>query len=310
METYDIIVIGAGPAGSAAAIYAKRYGMNVLIVESGTIGGQLSWASEIENYPGVPKMTGMDYAESIRKHLEHLKIPLQMETVNSIRKLNGKFELELSSGSKLTTLSVILATGSSHRHLDVAGEEAFFGKGVSYCATCDGYFFKGRTVAVIGGGNSALTSALYLAGIAKKTYLVHRRDGFRAEQAIIDKLMKDPRIEAKLGFVPLALEGNDVLKKIKLMNVSDNSESYLDVDGVFVSVGEDPNSSLAKQLGIPLSEKGFVQTDEKQATSIPGFYAAGDLTGKGWAQAINAAAQGMAAGIECSIYIQGLKKKH
>lgn len=307
MEEYDIVVIGAGPAGASAAIYAKRYGMNVLVVDSGTIGGQLSWATLVENYPGFPSITGMEYAEQIKKHLDHLKIEVRMDTVNRIRKNNDRFELELSSGTTLSALGVILATGSSHRHLNIPGEEAFTGRGVSYCVTCDGYFFKGRTVAVIGGGNTALTYALYLSDIASKTYLIHRRDSFRAEPAVVERVISNPRIEKILGYIPVALEGANVLKSIKLERVGDKSPLTLNVDGVFVAVGEEPNSALAKEVGAHLSEKGHIETDDKQATSIPGLYAAGDVTGKGWAQAINAAAQGMTAGIECSIYVQNLK---
>lgn len=309
MEEYEIIVVGAGPAGSAAAIYAKRYGMKLAVVESGTIGGQLSLAPQIENYPGFPKISGMDYAESIRKQLEHLNIPIKMETVSRIRRKDGRFELELSSGEIISTLGVIIATGASHKRLGIPGEDAFFGKGVSYCATCDGYFFRGRTVAVVGGGNTALTYALYLADIAKKTYLVHRRDGFRAEKLVVDRVMGDSRIEKWLGYVPLAFEGNGVLRRMRLERVGDRAESSLDIDGVFIAVGEEPNNDLARQLGIHITDKGFVVTDDKQATQIPGAYAAGDITGKGWAQAINAAAQGMTAGIECSIYVQSIRSK-
>ncbi|MEM3364134.1 MAG: FAD-dependent oxidoreductase [Candidatus Micrarchaeia archaeon] len=309
MKEYDIVVVGAGPAGSAAAIYAKRYGMNVVVFESGAIGGQLSWATEIENYPGFSKISGMDYAESIRKHLEHLNIPVEIDTVKSVKKSDKWFEVELSSGVMVRSLGLILATGSSHRHLGIPGEEAFTGRGVSYCATCDGYFFKGRTVAVIGGGNTALTYALYLESIASKVYLVHRRNEFRAEKAVVDKVLSSNKIELQLGYTPVSFEGDTVLRRIRLKGTSGSDERVLDVDGVFIAVGEDPNNTLAKQLGIPISEKGFVQVDDKQATTVPGVYVAGDLTGKGWAQAINAAAQGMTAGIECSIYVQGLKSK-
>ncbi|MCX8200227.1 MAG: FAD-dependent oxidoreductase [Candidatus Micrarchaeota archaeon] len=308
MDEYDIVVVGAGPAGSAAAIYAKRYGMKVVVFESGSIGGQLSWAAEIENYPGFSKISGMDYAESIRKHLVHLGIPVEIDEVKSINKSGSGFDVWLSSGRVVHALGVILATGSSHKHLGIPGEEAFFGRGVSYCATCDGYFFKGRTVAVVGGGNTALTYALYLESIASKVYLIHRRNEFRAEKAVVERVLSSSKIEPQLGYIPVSLEGDNVLRRIKIRSTSTSDERVLDVDGVFIAVGEEPNNALAKQLGIPVSEKGFIQVDDRQATPAQGVYAAGDVTGRGWAQAINAAAQGMTAGIECSIYVQGLKK--
>jgi len=309
MDKYDIIVIGAGPAGVTAAVYAKRYSMNVAVVESGTVGGQLSTAAEVENYPGIRRMTGMEWAEKTRAQLMHLNIPVMIDTVESIKQHEGAFVLKLASGTELGALGVIIATGSRHRHLGVDGEERFAGKGISYCATCDGYFFKGKDVALVGGGNTAVTYALFMAGIASKVYLVHRRNEFRAESSLVEQLLKMPNVVPVLDCVVVNFDGKDMLERMRIRNVKTNEEKDIAVSAAFIAVGETPNNELAKGLGIAVDAKGNIPVNEKQETGVSGVYAAGDLTGKGWAQAVNAAAQGMAAGIECSLYVKNLKSK-
>lgn len=309
MDKYDVIVIGSGPAGASAAIYAKRNGMNVTVIDSGTIGGQLSLSSEIENYLGFPHMTGMEWSEHTKSHLDHLGIPILLDTVENISKKDGTFELSLASGKVLYAYSLILATGSDHRHLEVNGEDKYFGKGVSYCATCDGYFFKGKDVAVVGGGNTAIEYALFLSNIASKVYLIHRRDEFRAENIEVDKVNSIKNIEKVLYSVVVEIMGNDVVNKIKIRNVKTNEESEIKVEGVFIAIGSVPNNSLAKKLGLEITERGFIKTDENGMTTIEGVFAAGDVTGRGKAQAIGAAAEGMVAGINSSKYVQQMKLK-
>lgn len=307
MDEYDILVVGCGPAGSTAAIYAKRYGMSVAVIEAGIIGGQLSTAAEVENYPAIPRMSGSEYSEKVRAHLERLQIPILFGTVDSIARVDEWFVLAFSS-EKVRCKGLILATGASHRHLGVPGESELLGKGVSYCATCDGYFFKDKPVVLVGGGNTAVTYALFMAGIASKVYVVHRRDEFRAENALVERLKANSKVQLVLNSVVERIEGTDKVERVVVKDVKTGKQSVISADAVFISVGEAPQSELALKLGIAVDEKGYVKTNERQETSMPGVYAAGDVCGKGWPQAINAAAQGMAAGIECSRYVQSLKK--
>ncbi len=309
MEDYDIIIVGSGPAGASAAIYAKRNGMNVAVLDSGTIGGQLSTSSEVENYLGFPKMTGMEWSERTKNHLEHFNIPIILDTAESITRADGMYKVSLTSGGSIAAYSIILATGSRHRHLGVKGEEEFFGKGVSYCATCDGYFFKGKNVAVVGGGNTAIEYALFLSNIASKVYLIHRRDEFRAEKVEVDKLSQVPTIETVLSSVIVEIFGSDAVRGIKVRNVKTGDESQIDVEGVFIAIGTVPNNDLAKAIGLELTDRGFIKTDENGRTSMEGIFAAGDVTGRGKAQAIGAAAEGMVAGISSSHYVQSIKLK-
>lgn len=303
---YDAIVIGAGPAGSSAAIYIKRNGYNVAIIESGTIGGQLSTSTEIENYLGFPKMTGMEWSEYTKKHLDHLKIPVIIDKVNEVVKDNNEYIVRTMMGKEYHAKAVVFATGADHRHLNVPGEEKYDGKGISYCATCDGYFFKGKDVAVIGGGNTAFEYASFLSGVANKVYLVHRRDQFRAEKVMVDRVKSLPNVEFLLNYTVEAFEGDDTLKHIRLKNKLTGEEKVVDVEGAFIAIGTVPNSDLAKKLGVELDSHGHIKVDSHMRTNLPGVFACGDITGIGTAQAINAAAQGMAAGLECSNYLQTL----
>lgn len=300
---YDLIIIGAGPGGATAGIYAKRQGLNVLIIERGAVGGQLSESPEIENYPGFPKISGMQYGEKIKQHLDHLEIPIVFGEVSQIKKIEDKFNVMVYD-TEYFSKSIILATGTKHKHLDAEGEKEFFGKGISYCATCDGFFFKGKDVAVIGGGNSALYYADYLSNIASNVYLIHRRQEFRGEPVLVNKLSKKTNVKFILDSVVDSFKGSNVLESVIVSNVNTKEKQEIKLSGVFISVGEIPNNELAKKLSIELDEKGYIKTNEKQETNIKGIYACGDVCGKGWAQAINASAQGMTAALECSSLIR------
>jgi len=303
-KAYDLIVVGSGPAGASAAIYAKRNGVNVAVVDSGTMGGQLSFAYEIENYLGIPKMTGQQWSELTKKHLDRIGIEIILDAVSTASTDGGRFSLTLSSGKTLSSSALIIATGAAHRHLGADGEEKFFGRGISYCATCDGYFFRGKDVAVVGGGNTALTYALFLSGIASKVYLVHRREGFRAEKAVVDEVLSNPKIIPLLSKVPVKFSGSEVLQHVELRDTASGEISKLDVSGAFIAVGTVPQSALAVQLGAKVSVSRHVEVDENCKTSVDGLYAAGDVTVRGRAQAIHAAAEGMVAGIEASSYLR------
>lgn len=300
---YDLIIIGAGPGGATAGIYAKRQGLNVLIIERGAVGGQLSESPEIENYPGFPKISGMQYGEKIKQHLDHLEIPIVFGEVSQIKKIEDKFNVMVYD-TEYFSKSIILATGTKHKHLDAEGEKEFFGKGISYCATCDGFFFKGKDVAVIGGGNSALYYADYLSNIASNVYLIHRRQEFRGEPVLVNKLSKKTNVKFILDSVVDSFKGSNVLESVIVSNVNTKEKQEIKLSGVFISVGEIPNNELTKKLSIELNEKGYIKTNEKQETNIKGIYACGDVCGKGWAQAINASAQGMTAALECSSLIR------
>lgn len=300
---YDLIIIGAGPGGATAGIYAKRQGLNVLIIERGAVGGQLSESPEIENYPGFPKISGMQYGEKIKQHLDHLEIPIVFGEVSQIKKIEDKFNVMVYD-TEYFSKSIILATGTKHKHLEAEGEKDFFGKGISYCATCDGFFFKGKDVAVIGGGNSALYYADYLSNIASNVYLIHRRQEFRGEPVLVNKLSKKTNVKFILDSVVDSFKGSNVLESVIVSNVNTNEKQEIKLSGVFISVGEIPNNELAKKLFVELNEKGYIKTNEKQETNIKGIYACGDVCGKGWAQAINASAQGMTAALECSSLIR------
>lgn len=302
---YDLIIIGAGPGGATAGIYAKRQGLNVLIIERGVIGGKLSESPEIENYPGFPKISGMQYGEKIKQHLDHLEIPIVIGEVSEIKKIEDKFNVMVYD-KEYFSKSIILSTGTKHKHLDAHGEKEFFGKGISYCATCDGFFFKGKDVAVIGGGNSALYYADYLSNIASNVYVIHRRQEFRGEPVIVNKLSKKSNVKFILDSVVDSFKGSNVLESLIVSNVNTNEKKEIKLSGVFISVGEVPNNELAKKLNVELDEKGYIKTNEKQETNVKGIYACGDICGKGWAQALNASAQGMVAGLESSSYIRKL----
>jgi len=301
---YDLIIIGAGPGGATAGIYAKRQGLNVLIIEKGVVGGQLSESPEIENYPGFPKITGMQYGENIKSHLDHLEIPIVFGEVTEIKKSNnGEFKVIVYE-KEYSSKTIILATGTKHKHLDAKGETEFYGKGISYCATCDGFFFKGKEVAVVGGGNSALYYADYLSNITSKVYLIHRRQEFRGEPVLVDKLSKKNNVKFVLDSVVDSFNGSKVLEGISVKNVKTNKINEIKLSGVFISVGETPNIELAKQLKVELDNKGYIKTNDKQETNVKGVYACGDVCGKGWAQALNASSQGMTAALECSSSIR------
>jgi thioredoxin reductase (NADPH) len=300
---YDVIIIGAGPGGATAGIYVKRQGLNVAIIERGVIGGQLAESPEIENYPGFPKISGMEYGEKIRKHLEHLEIPVLFNEVLNIEKQENNFKV-FTSEKEYLCKSIILATGTKHKKLNAEGEKEFYGKGISYCATCDGFFFKNKEVVVVGGGNTALYYVDYLSNIASNVYLIHRRKEFRAEPAIVEKVSKKSNVKFILDSVVHSFMGTDSLEKIKIENVLTKELSEINVSGAFISIGEIPNNNLAKKLDLNLDEKGYVETNNLQETNIKGVYACGDVSGKGWAQALNASAQGMDAALACSDYVR------
>ena len=288
---YDVIIVGSGPAGLSAAVYAKRAGLNAVTFESKPIsGGQILNTYDVDNYLGIPKVSGIDLGKAFRDHADSLGCNIEVNEVTKITKLEGGFVLSTQKG-EYRTLSVILATGATHAKLGVPGEEDLNGMGVSYCATCDGAFFKGRDVAVVGGGDVAVEDAIYLSRICNKVYLIHRRDSLRAAKSLQDALLSTSNIEVIWDSVVKKIEGEDQVEALVVQNKKTGEEKSLNVDGVFIAVGMNPVNDLIKGL-VNLDEKGFVMSGDQCITNTPGIFVAGDLRTKKVRQIVTAVADG------------------
>lgn len=290
-EIYDLAILGAGPAGICAAIYATRGKLNTLWLEKKFVqGGQIVDTYEVDNYPGLPGITGLDLGETMVKHAEKLGIKPKREPVLSIED-EGEVKVIRTKKNQYRARAVILACGAAHRQLGIPGEEELSGMGVSYCATCDGAFFQGGTVAVVGGGNVAVEDAILLSRTCKKVYLVHRRDELRADKVLQDKLFKCANVEMVWDSVPTVIEGTDKVEDIKVHNVKTDEGKTIAVDGVFIAVGILPNTEKFKGL-VDLDESGYIIAGEDGVTSTPGIFAAGDIRTKNLRQVVTAVADG------------------
>lgn len=292
---YDMIIVGAGPAGLSASIYASRYGINHIIVGS-LVGGLISETHLIDNYPGIEDASGFEFGQKLSHHAQKYGVEIVPAMVSAIKKTDGIFELELNGGKRMKTKTILLATGTKRRKLNIKGEEEFSGKGVSYCATCDGFFYKGKTVAVIGGSDSAAGAALYLADLAEKVYLIYRRDQLRAEPYWVNLIGKNEKITVIYNTNVIEIAGKEKLRTIKLDNPY-QGRNELNVDGLFIEAGSVPNVDFAKDLGIETDEEGYVKVKKNNATSVEGVWAAGDITDGSdkFRQVITAAAEGAIA---------------
>ena len=288
---YDVIVIGAGPAGLAAGIYGKRAGYNILVLDTSSIsGGQILNTYEVDNYPGIPGVSGTELAEAMKQHCEKLGVEFARGRVSSIVD-NGETKELVTKKETFQTKTVIIATGATNRKLGCPGEDEFSGMGVSYCATCDGAFFKDKVVAVVGGGDVALEDAAYLARTCKKVYLIHRRDEFRGAVVLQNQIKSLDNVELVLDSTVESIIGNDSVEKLLIKNKKTNEEKELEVDGVFIAVGTVPNTKTIS--GLPsLDERGYIVADETCETNIPGVFAAGDVRTKQLRQVITATADG------------------
>ncbi|GHU87009.1 thioredoxin reductase [Clostridia bacterium] len=280
----DLIVLGGGPAGLSAAIYARRAGLSVLVLERFAAGGQLMNTPEIDNYPGLPNIKGWELAERLEQHAVSLGTEIQLASVSAISQNRENFDISAGNGI-IPCRAVIFALGASRRKLGCAGEDEFAGRGVSYCATCDGNFFKGKAVAVVGGGDTALEDALYLENLGCKVTLIHRRREFRASSTLTDKILKS-EITLKLERNISAIGGNAAVESVTL----DDGE-VLNVSGVFVAVGVIPNTEMLRGI-VKLSPSGHILTNENCRTEIPCLYAAGDAREKELYQVVTAASDG------------------
>lgn len=295
MSDYDLVIIGGGPAGLSAGLYAGRAGLNSILIERGVYGGQIVNARIVENYPGFPdSISGPELAEFMRRQATKYGLETNASEVTEVKKCSDyRFDIAISDG-KVIANAVIIATGSEYSKLGVPGEERLTGSGVSYCATCDGFFFRDREVAVIGGGDTALTDALELVQHCRKVYIIHRRDKLRATKSLQEKVFSEPKIELIWNTVVHEIVGDRMLRSLRLRNVKTGESSSLELDGVFIAVGLKPNSHIFNHL-INLDEAGFIVTDEMMRTSVPGIFAAGDIRHNSLRQVITAAGDGAIA---------------
>lgn len=302
-KIHDLIIIGAGPAGLTAAIYAARQKLDLLIFEGQAPGGQILLTDKIENYPGFEKITGQELSEKLVSQAKKWGVKITSEEVAKIIKKKDCVEIETAGKKKYSAKSIIIATGAAHRPLNVKGEKEFLGKGVSYCATCDGPLFKNKIVAVIGGGNTAVYSALYMNELCKKVYLIHRRDELKADAIEIERLKKSS-VELILNFACDEISGGKKVASIKLKNLNTNEEKELAVDGVFIDVGISPLTAIAQGAGVNLDSNGYIKVDSEMKTNVDGVFAAGDVTGS-LKQVATAVGQGAIAAMSAYKYIKG-----
>ncbi len=301
---YDILIIGAGPAGLTAAIYGQRAGKKTALLEESTYGGQILNTPEVENYPGLKTVSGFELATNLYEQATNLGAELIYEKVTGIEDLGAHKKVK-TTGSEYEAKTVIIATGAKYRPLGIDKEQEFIGAGISYCATCDGNFFRNRDVAVIGGGNTALEDAEVLSGIANKVYLIHRRDAFRGEQANVDRLMVKENVELVLNSVPEELLGEGVISGIKVKDVKTGKERVIDVQGIFVAIGQMPDNGNFADVA-ELDDKGYVQAGEDCKTKTAGIFTAGDCRHKKVRQIATATADGAVAALEAIEYINAL----
>jgi thioredoxin reductase (NADPH) len=298
MDAWELVIVGAGSAGLAAGIYAIRSGLRTLVIEDKIAGGTTAEAPLVENYPGFQSISGFNLAQNMIKQARGAGVIIQeFETVTS---MDLKPEPKVVKTSKATyeTKTVIIASGRRYKEIGVPGEAEFRGRGVSYCGICDGPLFSGKRLLVVGGGNSALITTLYLAGIASEVKIAHRRDAFRAEEALVKALKDKSNVEVLLNTEVKRILGEKLVNKALLFNNKNEETKELAVDGVFVQVGEDPNSHLAKEAGVAVDDDGYIIVDMLQRTNIPGVYAAGDVTNHPVKQVGTAVGQGITAALE------------
>ncbi|MFW9819828.1 MAG: NAD(P)/FAD-dependent oxidoreductase [Candidatus Thorarchaeota archaeon] len=296
-KTYDLIVLGGGPAAIGCAIYAARFAMDVLIVGK-TFGGLIATTHIVENYPAITSISGQGLMDMFRDHMNSLKIPYITDEIQSIEKIEDHFELH-SYFQKFKTHSICLAIGSDRKKLGIPGEDEFAGRGVSYCATCDGPFYKDKTVAVIGGSDSAAKEALFLAQSAKKVYIIYRGEEIRAEPINKKRVLDNDKIELIYNTNIVEIKGDGIVKSV----IFDDGKEF-EINGVFIEIGSIPNSEIAKRIGVDINEKGEVIINRKSETNIPGIFAAGDVADAPFKQAITGVSEGVIAAYSAFDYVK------
>lgn len=297
-----MVIIGGGPAGLSAGLYCARSRFDTLLIEKGIIGGQITNAERVENYPGFPKgISGIELGQLIQQQATSYGLETLLAEVTKVAPGQKHNPVNTSEGDFIAE-SIIIASGAQFRKLDVPGEDRFVGKGVSYCATCDGPLFRAKTVAVIGGGDSAVTEALYLTKFASSVKVIHRRSQLRASKIFQERAAAEPKIEFIWDTVVSQIEGDGVVKQLRLKNIKNDKISRLELAGVFVAIGSKPNSTQWREL-LPLDEEGYIITNELMETKIPGIFAAGDVRHNSARQAITAAGDGATAAISAAKFL-------
>lgn len=303
---YDYIIIGAGPAGLASAQYAARSGLKTVVLEAVSTGGQVMQITELENYPGVfPALNGVDFIETMKNQAENFGAVIEQCTVSSVDKISGQFTVKTKEKIyKAPTL--LIATGAIHRNLDVPGEKELTGRGVSYCAVCDGPFFHNKKIVVIGGGDSACSEAIYLSTISPDVTIIHRRDTFRAQKAVVDKMLTKG-VKPVYDSVVKAINGSVKVESITIENVKNGERTDIPCDAVFIFTGMLPQTTLVEIL--PQDDAGYLMTNEKMETVIPGLFVAGDVRSKPFRQIVTAVSDGAIAANSAKQLIEESSKK-
>lgn len=302
-KMYDMIIIGSGPAGITAGIYGKRAGLSVLVLEGNFIqGGQIVNTYEVDNYPGLPGISGLDLAEKMKNHMLAQDVQIVRAKVTGIT-LEEQVKVVHTKKEDYRAKTVILAAGAVHRKLEIPGEEEFSGMGVSYCATCDGAFFRDKTVAVVGGGDVAVEDAIFLARSCKQVYLIHRRDRLRAAKSLQESVLANPKVQICWNRIVTEIGGESLVEWIQTEDVNTKQSDRIEVDGVFVAVGITPDTEFVKEL-VELDEQGYIVAGEDGKTSVPGIFAAGDIRTKYLRQIITAAADGANCVASAEKYLQ------
>lgn len=301
MKNFDCIIIGAGTAGLTAAIYAQRAGLKTVVLEGTLYGGQITNTPDVENYPALDKISGFEFAMNIYNQAVKFGAQVEMESVVRVE-LEGEVKKAFTESEEYNAKTLIIANGAKRRTLGCPGEEELSGKGVSYCATCDGAFFKGKDVAIVGGGNTALEDAIYLASVCNKVHVIHRRDEFRASSVIVDALKAKENIEIHYDSVTESINGENKVESITIKNVKTGEVSTIDVSGVFVAVGMVPDNEM--YAPVKLDKAGYIIAGEDCKTNIDGVFVAGDTRTKTLRQLVTAAADGAVAANEVANYIR------
>lgn len=302
---YELVIVGAGVAGLAAAQYGARANLKTLVIEEIAPGGQALVIDQLENYPGILEpISGYDLAETMRTQAERFGADFMTASVNEVKKDGLAFRLGTTEGS-VEADAVVIATGAKHRHLEIPGEEKFSGRGVSYCATCDGPFFKGKRILVVGGGDSACDEAMYLSKLTDKVTMIHRRDRFRAQKALAERVLGNPKIQVRFNTLALEIKGSAKVESVVLKDLSTGASHEEGFDAVFVFVGSDPNTSLVPETA--KDETNSILTDEHMETNIPGLFAVGDVRVTPFRQIVTSCSDGAVAAHAASQYIDELR---
>lgn len=309
MKEYDLIIIGAGPAGLSAGQYASRSNLSTLIIDSPIPNSQLINIWDLENYPGVfPAVNGFDFLTTMQNQAKEFGAIIENHQILNIAKdENLNVFKVVCQETEFSCKAIIVATGASHRKLEISGEKEFTGKGVSYCATCDGPFYKNKTVVVVGGGDSACSEAEYLSAICSKVIMIHRKSSFRAQKSLAQRVLNNPKIEIIFNSAVKSIEGNQKVETVTVQNLNDNSLQKIQTDGVFVFVGMIPKTELFENL--QKDAQGYILTDEKMQTSQKGIFCAGDVRSKVFRQIVTATSDGAIASYSASEYIKELNNE-